>query len=584
MEDLFRPSCKSFQFKRSEESPLLVLDDKCGSKGNNRTLVYFNENTVNPLFSNEGFNESIAKTLKSTSEIVNNHDMINYYNIKLSRFSQHEEISKSHLTFDSDFESGNLLKVYQHNEKEFVLVLREDYSNQKYSHWFYFSVQPSKPLEVTFHIVNIQKQDSALSEGMQIVAKIDNKWQRTGKNITFRKNCKFLNYTNGLKAFALSFSFEFSSNSKIFFAYSYPFTYSDLEKSLALYKKCKEKYCKIENVCKSLSGLDVPVVTITNNINSDIKNKKVVVFIGRVHPCEAPSSHIVSGMMSFLLSKHEEAEKLRNIFVFVIIPMINPDGVKYGNSRCSLLGVDLNRRWTDPILALHPEVHSVKQLIQSLNEKHKIFLICDIHSHAKKKNVFMYGCNSKKSGKSSKEINFKAKIVPLLLSKNNSHFSLKDSHFKMDKSKESTARVVMFKQFGIVNSYTIETSFFGSEFQKIFEVCDWEKIGQDIAKICFQFLLALPLQNGLSEEKSLKNLRKKPSVMSPKGKMKIARVDGFVSPYFGKKERLPALTERKTRNRRRVVQIDDRLLVRPFSTNFEGRRETERKILPVVKS
>jgi len=32
--------------------------------------------------------------------------------------------------------------------------------------------------------------------------------------------------------------------------------------------------------------------------------------------------------------------------------MLNPDGVIYGNYRCSLLGVDLNRKWTKPCWAL----------------------------------------------------------------------------------------------------------------------------------------------------------------------------------------------------------------------------------------
>lgn len=543
-----------------------------------KPLIYFNENSLNPLYSNSSFIDSINSSSKLSSDLLKNPDLQNYHKFKSTRFNHQEDLSSSYLVFDSNFESGNLLKVYQHSEKEFVLILREDFSNQKYSHWFYFSVKPEKLSEATFHIVNIQKQDSALAEGMQIVAKEENKWQRSGKNIIFRKNCKFLNYTNGIKSFCLSFSYDFTSTSKIFFAYSYPYTYTDLEKSLSLHKKSNLKILKIENICKSLSGLDLPVITITNNVHSDFKSKKIIVFIGRVHPSEAPSSHIVSGMLSFLLSKSEEAEKLRNTFVYIIVPMINPDGVKYGNTRCSLLGVDLNRRWPEPVPHLHPEVYSVKKMIQGLHEKYGIFMICDIHSHAKKKNVFMYGCNSKKSDKISKEINNKAKIVPLLLSKHNSHFSLKDSHFKMDKSKESTARIVMFRQLGIVNSYTVETSFFGSEFQKIFEVNDWEKIGQDLAKIGFQLMVALPLA-GLAEEDKEKHVKaQRRKALSPKNKLKTARVDGFVSPFLAQKEKLPALSERK--NRRTVRQKGrEVLMVRPFSTNFDGRRPQEKKLL-----
>lgn len=41
--------------------------------------------------------------------------------------------------------------------------------------------------------------------------------------------------------------------------------------------------------------------------------------------------------------------------------MINVDGVTMGNARSSLVGLDLNRRWTDPSPCIHPEIYSVKE-------------------------------------------------------------------------------------------------------------------------------------------------------------------------------------------------------------------------------
>lgn len=37
--------------------------------------------------------------------------------------------------------------------------------------------------------------------------------------------------------------------------------------------------------------------------------------------------------------------------------MVNVDGVIHGNNRCSLAGVDLNRKWKNPNPKLHPEVY-----------------------------------------------------------------------------------------------------------------------------------------------------------------------------------------------------------------------------------
>jgi murein tripeptide amidase MpaA len=41
--------------------------------------------------------------------------------------------------------------------------------------------------------------------------------------------------------------------------------------------------------------------------------------------------------------------------------MINVDGVVIGNSRTSLVGLDLNRRWTEPNPLIHPEVFFLKK-------------------------------------------------------------------------------------------------------------------------------------------------------------------------------------------------------------------------------
>ena len=65
-----------------------------------------------------------------------------------------------------------------------------------------------------------------------------------------------------------------------------------------------------------------------------------------MHPGESNSSFVMKGILDFLTSNTKpEAAALRRAFVFKIVPMINIDGVIYGNYRCSLSGVDLNRTW-----------------------------------------------------------------------------------------------------------------------------------------------------------------------------------------------------------------------------------------------
>ena len=48
--------------------------------------------------------------------------------------------------------------------------------------------------------------------------------------------------------------------------------------------------------------------------------------------------------------------------------MINPDGVVLGNSRSSLAGVDLNRRWGNPNAIMHPEIYFLKSNMRATSE------------------------------------------------------------------------------------------------------------------------------------------------------------------------------------------------------------------------
>ena len=62
-----------------------------------------------------------------------------------------------------------------------------------------------------------------------------------------------------------------------------------------------------------------------------------------MHPGESNASYIIEGAIKFLISNEPEAVMLRNIYVFKVVPMLNPDGVIVGNYRTSLGGHDLNR-------------------------------------------------------------------------------------------------------------------------------------------------------------------------------------------------------------------------------------------------
>ena len=71
---------------------------------------------------------------------------------------------------------------------------------------------------------------------------------------------------------------------------------------------------------------------------------------------------MVKGIIDYLVGPSLGARLLRDNFVFKIIPMLNPDGVINGNTRCNLAGVDLNRQWMDPNKKLHPSIYHMKMV------------------------------------------------------------------------------------------------------------------------------------------------------------------------------------------------------------------------------
>ena len=186
-----------------------------------------------------------------------------------------------------------------------------------------------------------------------------------------------------------------------------------------------------------------------------------MILTGRVHPGESNSSFVMEGLLQFLLSEDSVAKTLRDRFVFKIVPMLNPDGVIVGNYRCSLSSHDLNRQYPNPSSKLFPECFAVKQMIRKTLECRKIELYCDFHGHSRQKDIFMYGCSQVIPGQLQSDKQLRERVFPMMYDQVCSNASYAGSAFSVTKSKESTGRVVMWREFSLNNSYTCEASFCG---------------------------------------------------------------------------------------------------------------------------
>ena len=179
-----------------------------------------------------------------------------------------------------------------------------------------------------------------------------------------------------------------------YLAHCYPYRYSDLTEDLLNIQTNPERaqFCSQRLLCRTLAGNNVHLLTIsTPDCLEEIKGKICIVLSARVHPGETPSSWMMRGVIQFLTGNSETAAALRERFVFKIVPMLNPDGVIIGNTRCNLAGRDLNRQYKNVIKEAFPPVHQTKIMIKKLMEEGSIGMYCDFHAHSRKFNIFMYG-------------------------------------------------------------------------------------------------------------------------------------------------------------------------------------------------
>jgi hypothetical protein len=216
--------------------------------------------------------------------------------------------------------------------------------------------------EVTFRITNADAIPflSTLSEEAQMVYSYNgNYWFRFTTH----------SYSSGI----YSFSEEFTNN-EVFVATFFPFSYTEMQ-------NYAEAVSSSEWVDKSVlgsseQGRDLILLTITN-LTIPVTDKKVIYIIGRQHAAETSSSHMIKGMIDFLISADPDAETMRNNYVWYIVPMVNPDGVYLGNSRGTADLRNANRDWLNDETQ---EITILRSHIDSIDSSYGIDFFIDWHS------------------------------------------------------------------------------------------------------------------------------------------------------------------------------------------------------------
>uniref|UniRef100_A0A3B4WBP4 tubulin-glutamate carboxypeptidase n=1 Tax=Seriola lalandi dorsalis TaxID=1841481 RepID=A0A3B4WBP4_SERLL len=396
------------------------------------------------------------------------------------------------LRFFSNFECGNLRKAVQVRRYEYDLILNADANCSQHAQWFYFEVSNMvADVPYRFNVINCEKSNSQFNYGMQPVLysvkdALEGRphWVRTGTEI-----CYFRNHfcpARGRRRttfYTLTFTVTFRHNEDVcYLAYHYPYTYSALKAHLKVLQNSVDPskvFFRQQILCGTLAGNSCPVVTITACPASrawkdmhQLRNRPCIMLTGRVHPGESNASWVMKGTLEFLCSTEPVAQSLREAFVFKIIPMLNPDGVINGTNRCDLNSEDLNRQWCKPDPVLSPTIYHTKGFLYYLNCIGRPPLVfCDYHGHSRKKNVFLYGCSVKEtlwqSGSAVDTVGLKEdpgyRTIPKALDRIAPAFSFNSCNYLVEKSRSATARVVVWREMGVLRSYTMESTYNGCD-------------------------------------------------------------------------------------------------------------------------
>jgi murein tripeptide amidase MpaA len=198
-------------------------------------------------------------------------------------------------------------------------------------------------------------------------------------------------------------------------------------------------------------------------LDSYTKQKPIVLVIGRQHSGETHSSFIIHGLINFLLKKDIRSQTLRELFEWWIVPMVNPDGVIVGNYRNNLQGKDMNRHFfpdklDDPDALQHGRCHEVELLRSYLKENSDglLTMFLDIHAHSIEHSIFTYS----PLPDGVKDVNTTRQFA-MILNDLSPYFSLKSCRDNNEYTKRNCARLGIFRDWSLVNSYTIESSCFG---------------------------------------------------------------------------------------------------------------------------
>ena len=271
------------------------------------------------------------------------------------------------MKISTQFDAGAIIVRDLSQPEHIRLALRPDNASS-FKQWFYFRLQGAAYTPCVMHIEDAHEAAYPAGwDGYQTVASYDRQnWFRVPTT-----------YENG----ELIITHTPLANS-IYYAYFEPYSH---EQHLNLLGEAQGSgLCQIDDLGSTVQGRDINLLTIGNQVDSDLK----IWVIARQHPGETMAEWFMEGFLSRLLDHQDPtARTLLDKATFYVVPNMNPDGSFLGNLRTNAAGANLNREWLEPSIERSPEVFYVREKMHEIG----VDMFLDVHGDEGLPYVFVAG-------------------------------------------------------------------------------------------------------------------------------------------------------------------------------------------------
>lgn len=263
----------------------------------------------------------------------------------------------SQITYDSDFESGNLASIQSSDNINFYITTKADEGIDGGStRWFYFRMKNVKDKQISLRFINTDVTKAMYSYD----------------NVNFER-------FNDQETFGSGIFIKKFDQDTVYLAYYTPYNYSYLQSRLNEWKK--NQFVTLDTLGFSPKGLPIQEMIITDNTIPH-EEKQIIWIHARTHPSETPSSWHFDGIVQELLNNNEVINFYLQKLEFHLIPFTNPDGVFYGRSRINFGGINLEENWNDSDIATCDEVKILRARMKQLNDEKPFSVFLNLHSQA----------------------------------------------------------------------------------------------------------------------------------------------------------------------------------------------------------